>query len=282
MRKHPRFDAKERFEFRPVRELDMTNDRQLFDRDLRTPNGDIPVVTGGSFELWDPAFGPPYAYGYFDTISTHLESKLANQRNNRRSAFYGLPDEALIPRPWQRARIAFRDVARSTDSRTMIACLVPPRVALANAAPYLLNVSNRPIDEAFLLGVLSSIPFDWYARRFVELHMNFAVLLPMPIPRPRDDDPLRLRVIEVAGRLAAIDERYADWARAVGVGVGTVSDQSEKDDLIAELDALAALLYGLGEAQLRHVFETFHIGWNYEPRLNAVLVHYHTWSKEQA
>ncbi len=52
---------------------------------------------------------------------------------------------------------------------------------------------------------------------------------------------------------------------------------TEKDDLIAELDALVSLLYGLTEDQVEHVFATFHRGWNYEPRLDAVLKHYREW-----
>jgi hypothetical protein len=103
----------------------------------------------------------------------------------------------------------------------------------------------------------------------------------MPVPRADPYHPWRERVVEVAGRLAAVDDRYADWASAVGVPVGSVTTQAEKDNLIAELDALAALLYGLDEDQLIHVFATFHRGWDYAPRLEAVREHYTRW-KEQA
>jgi ribosomal protein S14 len=34
-----------------------------------------------------------------------------------------------------RARVAFRDVSRATDARTVRACFVPPRVLLTNKAP---------------------------------------------------------------------------------------------------------------------------------------------------
>jgi hypothetical protein len=59
----------------------------------------------------------------------------------------------------------------------------------------------------------------------------------------------------------------------VGVECGKL-DAAKKDDMIAELDAVVAHLYGLTEPQLVHVFETFHEGWDYEPRLKAVLAHY--------
>ncbi len=51
----------------------------------------------------------------------------------------------------------------------------------------------------------------------------------------------------------------------------------EKDDMIAELDAVVAHLYGLSEAQLAHIFETFHEGWDYQPRLKAVRKHFEAW-----
>lgn len=55
-------------------------------------------------------------------------------------------------------------------------------------------------------------------------------------------------------------------------------DVAEKDNMIAELDAVVAHLYGLTEPQLTHIFETFHEGWDYRPRLNAVLTHYKAWA----
>lgn len=121
--------------------------------------------------------------------------------------------------------------------------------------------------------MLCSIPLDWYARRFVETHVNYFVFNPLPIPRPPRSDPLWQRAVALAGRLAAPDRRFAEWAAAVGVAHGPLPED-EKQDMIAELDALAARLYGLSERQLIHVFETFHEGWDYEARLRAVLKHF--------
>jgi hypothetical protein len=47
-----------------------------------------------------------------------------------------------------------------------------------------------------------------------------------------------------------------------------------QDDRIAELDAAVAHLYGLGEADLVHIFETFHEGWAYHDRLEATIRHF--------
>lgn len=134
------------------------------------------------------------------------------------------------------------------------------------------------MDQAFLLGMLSSIPLDWYARRFVEVSLNYHILNPFPIPRPGRDDPLWQRAVALAGRLACPDERFAAWAAAAGVEFGPL-ELAEKDDMIHELDAVAAHLYGLSEAQLRHIFETFHAGWDFEPRLDEVLRHFRVWKE---
>jgi hypothetical protein len=80
--------------------------------------------------------------------------------------------------------------------------------------------------------------------------------------------------------LAATDKRFTDWAAAVGVPVGSLADPDERDSAIAELDALASLLYGLDWDDVVHIFETFHRGWDYTDRLAAVQVHFDRWKSE--
>jgi hypothetical protein len=86
-------------------------------------------------------------------------------------------------------------------------------------------------------------------------------------------------VVELSGRLAAVDERFGEWAEAVGVPVGTLTDDDpeEKDAAIAELDALSALLYGLDWDDVTHIFETFHRGWDYTKRLAKVRLYFDQW-----
>ena len=116
---------------------------------------------------------------------------------------------------------------------------------------------------------------DWYARRVVELSLNFHILNNFPIPDADiDNDPVASRVIEISGRLAAVDYRYADWAAEVGVPVGSVTDEATKQDLICELDACVANLFGLDEDDLAVVYETFHEGADYSERHVAVLAHF--------
>ncbi len=103
--------------------------------------------------------------------------------------------------------------------------------------------------------------------------MDFHVVDPLPVPRPPADHPLRRRAIELAGRLASPDKRFAAWAKEVGVACGPLAPD-EKEDMTHELDAVVAHLYGLSEKHLVHIFETFHEGWDHEPRLRATLRHF--------
>ncbi|MDE2722627.1 MAG: hypothetical protein OXI59_04550 [Gemmatimonadota bacterium] len=82
--------------------------------------------------------------------------------------------------------------------------------------------------------------------------------------------------MQLAGRLACPDERFSTWADAVGVEYGSLA-ADEKNDMIYELDAAVAHLYGLSEPQLVHIYETFHEGWDYQERLDGVLQHFHAW-----
>jgi hypothetical protein len=123
---------------------------------------------------------------------------------------------------------------------------------------------------------MSSIPFDWYLRRFVETHLNFHILNPSPVPRPDRGDPCWQRVVQISGHLATPDGRFSDWADTVEAEVGTVSEH-QKEDLVAELDAVVAHLYGLSAAQLEHVFTTFHENWDPREQLERTLTHYEAW-----
>lgn len=268
---------------RPHRELDATNDKKHMDvESSERPDGFWPVYKGASFDLWQPDTGTYYGWADPDVIVPHLHAKRRRGKTRGNSVWF-----EFVERPakwWDDSetlpcygpRIAFRDVTRATDTRTLRVALVPSQRVITNQAPTLLWPRGDEQDQAYLLGVLSSLVLDWYARRFVETHVNFFVFMPFPVPRPDRDDALWQRVVHLAGRLASPDERFAAWTKAVGVEHGPLEDDA-KQDMIHELDAVVAHLYGLNQKQLTHIFETFHEGWDHKPRLKATLEHYRKW-----
>lgn len=242
------------------------------------------VYKGASFDLWDPDTGVYFASVDSKEITEHLQEKRQRSQAHERSPFSEFSESWINDPgslPCRRPRIAFRNVARASDTRTVIAALVPGEIVITHHAPYLLWPIGSPRDEAFLLGVLCSMILDWYARRVVELNLTFHLLNNFPIPDADvDSDPVARRVVQIAGTLAAVDERYGEWATEVGVPIGSVTDEATKLDLICELDACVAHLYGLDEGDVAVVYETFHEGADYAERHRAVLAHFRRWAEE--
>jgi hypothetical protein len=283
LRKSPRFDLNDgaSWRARPIQgDLNATADKELMDlKSEDCPRGFWPVFKGESFDIWDPDTGRYYAWADPKEVLPVLQESRLRSSRNRKSAFFEYPNSWVRdPKtlPCNHARIAFRDVSRATDSRTVRVALIPPKVILNHKAPYFLWPQGDERDAAYLLGVLASLPLDWYARRFVETSLTFFILNPFPIPRPPRTSPLWQRAVALAGRLASVDDRYERWAKAVGVGCGPL-EAAEKDGHIRELDAVVAHLYRLQERHLVHIFETFHVGWDYKDRLAATLKHYRAW-----
>lgn len=265
MRQSPRLDLKQKgaWRARPDTELHATADKAFMTFNPRATDGLWPVFKGESLDIWQNDRGPDSYYAWADPapVLAHLQEKRLRSARSRRDSAHAefsldtLRDAQTLP--CLAPRIAFRDIARATDTRTVRAALIPPNVLCAHLAPYLLWPSGDAADQAFLLGALSSLPLDWYARRVVELHLTFFTLNPFPMPRPPRTDPHWQRAVALAGRLACPDDRFAAWAAAVGVAHGPL-DAAEKQAMIEELDAVVARLYGLTPAHLAHIFDTFH------------------------
>jgi len=241
------------------------------------------VYTGKSFNLWEPDTGVFYDSADAVSVSGHLQRQRRSQARTKSLAFAELSEEVLrdpATLPCRRARIAFRDVTNPTNTRTIVAALLPPDRVVVHKAPYLFQAAGSVRDEAYLLGVVSSMPCDWQSRRTVELVMSFEQLRLLAIPDPGEGYPVRDRVVEVAGRLAAVDGRFAEWAAAVGVAVGSANDPEVKADLIAELDACVALLYGLDTDDLAVLYSTFDAKRpdRYAEHHAAAVAHYRRWS----
>jgi hypothetical protein len=154
----------------------------------------------------------------------------------------------------QRARVGFRRVTNRTNSRSVIAALIPPKVLLVNSVRYLVFPGGTDRDRACCLGLLNSLPFDWQARRFVETDLGYYVLEGLRIPSL--DQETYDAIATAAARLSCPDERFAEFAEATGVEVSTLSPD-ERNALRAEIDARVAHAWGLEAADLETIFADF-------------------------
>ena len=232
----------------PYTELHETQQRALFSH-----SQGVPVWKGRSFNQYAPHGSEPAGYAKWDEVFS-----FAQRKRMRSPVFKRMFSKEVLAdpktHPMNHCRIAFRDVTRSTDSRTVRACLVPPRVPLTNSAPYLVFAGWLPLSQASLLGVLNSTPFDWLARRYVEIHLNFYVLNSLTFPPPANT-PWQ-RIGRLAARLSCTDERFAEFAAEAGVECGVLTE-AQHNDMRAEIDALVARAYGLTIDELRFMFTDF-------------------------
>ena len=234
----------------PVAELHETNDKRFW-------YGAIdgwPLWKGESFDQFDPHGGEARLCPVNDEVRKKLHKSRPGSKSKVASHTHWKERNRAVLAELKRSRVAFRDVSRSDDSRTVRACLVPPGVLLTNKAPYLAFVDRGEHCQAVCLAIMNSLPFDWQVRRFVEINVNFFILESMTVPAL--DDLAYDELARASARLSAADGRYADFADAVGVECGPLPEH-ERLRLRAEIDAWVARAWQLTESDLRVIFDDF-------------------------
>ena len=151
-------------------------------------------------------------------------------------------------RPWF---LAYRDVVRATDERSVIALALPREPALRKL-PIL--GFGQAVPGELLLANFNSLPFDYVARQKIGgISLSFFILKQLPvIPIHRyagnDISFINRRLLE----LSYTDTSMAPFARELGYdGPPFLWDENRRAQLRAELDAWYARAYGLTRDELR-------------------------------
>lgn len=233
----------------PVVELHETKDKALW----RGSTSGQPLWKGASFDQYDPHGEDGRLCPLSDAVLGRIRKQLPGDGSLLAAKSKAKRQRAV---DWERkrTRIAFRDVTNRTNSRTMIACLIPSGVLLTHKAPYLAFPHGGQREQAACLGIMNSLPFDWQARRFVETNMVFFLLEGLFVP-DLDDEGFDA-VASAAARLSAVDDRFADFAEATGVECGPI-EEGERRGLRAEIDARIARAWELDENDLDLMFSDF-------------------------
>jgi len=191
-----------------------------------------------------------------------------------RAAILGRRDDNGQLLDYQTYRLGFRDIARNTDTRTMISAMIPPAFH-GNKLPTVKvfdEAGGRLINSAsqlFLCAIWNSFVIDWMLRQKVTTTLNFFYLYQLPVPRFGSKDVAFAPIVTRAARLVCTTPEFDDLAQEAGLaphpnplpeGEGATygaTDPAERARLRAELDGLVANLYGLTEAEFAHVLSTF-------------------------
>ena len=99
------------------------------------------------------------------------------------------------------SRLAYRDVAASTNRLTLIAAMIPPAAVTVHTLFCLKAPLARP-DQEFLCGMLNSFVANFLVRLWVTTHLGAATVERLPMPRPATGSPDMAIVARLARSLA--------------------------------------------------------------------------------
>ena len=164
--------------------------------------------------------------------------------------------------------LGFRDIARSTDVRTMIASIVP-WAGYGNTLPLLVSSDDSlsADDLAVMVANLNSLCVDFVVRQKAQgTHLNWYIVEQLPVIAYSDYERqfgataacelVRDHVL----RLTYTAHDMKPFARDLGYeGDPFIWDEEERRHLRARLDALYFHLYGLSREDAAYVLNTFPI-----------------------
>ena len=240
--------------FAPMTDIHATNDGKNGGIFTNSPEND-PVfnhLNVGKL-LWDAGQG---VFNYADRESyIQKVSQEALKLCSRSDSAYSMlsRDQVLLSgHPIESPRIVFRDVVHSSNKRKVWFCLAPAHTMLTNSAPYLI-FKETPLDaQAYLLGMMSSGPVDWFGHSRIGLHLNYFILYTIPVPLWEPGNPLMSRIAELAAGLSlAAAGNFGDW-HSLALPIVSANDRTQAE---AEIDALSSLLYGVDDGQVELLFD---------------------------
>ena len=279
-----------------VRMFDMTNDSDLFRtrEDLEEREGAYPVG-GNRFNSPSGAWVPLYVgrmIHQFDHRAASVKINPANVHNvalseettpaqKIDSTFLATPQywvpvsEVTFPGDLEWV-VAFRDIARATDVRTMIATSVPV-AGLGNTAPVLMATDPVLYRTCVfcLVANLNALILDYVVRHKAQTtHLNWYIVEQLPVVPPDRYNTVHIgpKTVGEIVREAVLELTYtahdmAPFARDLGhvdesgeVKPPFVWDEERRLRLRAKLDAVFFHLYGVTDRDdVRYIYSTFPI-----------------------
>jgi hypothetical protein len=170
--------------------------------------------------------------------------------------------------------LGWRDIARASDARTFVPCVLP-RAAVGHVFPLALPV--HPDHAPLLQAVWSSLACDYVVRQKLSgTHLTYGVLGQLACPaqstfeRPQPWSgrvPLREWVLPRVLELFYTSWRIRPYAVDLGEDGPPFRWLPERRELLrAELDAAMFHVYGLTRPEVEHVLDSFFVVRKYEER----------------
>ena len=272
-----------------LRMIDMTNDSDLFRTGGQLKSDGFYPVQGNRWQRGQELYLPLYQ-GRMINQFDHRANSVTINPDNTHNPYLSEPvteeqheDPNFLPHsqywvPNHRVEqtigrdgyaIGFRDIARTTDARTVIAAIVPWG-GFGNSIPILNELddgSTVVTDVGLLVANLDAIAFDFVARQKIQgTHLNLYILEQLPVIDPKDYDTrfgsktAREIVQDHVLRLTYTSHDMEPFARDLGYNGSPFKwDPEERRHLRARLDALYFHLYGISNDDAEYILSTFPI-----------------------
>ena len=293
------------------RELDATNDKRIF-HEKRKPHF-LPLYKGASIWQYDSRFAEPEYWLDPEEFDAYLLNKEISRLiddvypqltpNDKKSKEHnvlsalGLHQRAelgaFITPDREYYRLGFRDIARDTDERTLIATVLPKDIGAQNTLwltipkKYQMNFEKRIVSvEKFSLtklffaqALFSSIPLDWLIRFTAAIHVNKTHLMRQPMPQPTDEElhsnPVYMEMVRNSLLLSCHynKEKFSPLLADYDLTETAIPTTAKQTDMLKiRNDILVAGLYGIEYADMEHILKSFNVLHNKKPGYVAALL----------
>jgi len=158
--------------------------------------------------------------------------------------------------------ICFRDIARATDQRTMISCVIPWN-AFGNKAPILTVQANHREYIHIMSAIMNSMVFDFITRMSVGgASMNFYIVKQLPCLEITEIKKAPL-LFELLNK-CCIELTYTSWdmlpwmIEYVGICIPPIKWNSQRRYRIANIiNSIVALYFGLDKNDVEYILDSF-------------------------
>lgn len=247
-----------------MRMFDMTNDSGLFETKYR--DGYVPLYEGKLFHQFDNRWA---TYDKCNKKGELVERDVSREEKEKQT-FKVRPSNWVAASevakklnenkhgktPWAKPwLLAFRDISRATDERTVIASVLPSAYAVGNTAPLILPYKKSEFSSC-LLANLNSLVIDFIERiKQSGAHINLFLMKQLPVLLP---DAYSVKDVEyIESRVAKLTRTNDEIQNIWLTNYPTYQFQAPEIrlKLRAELDAYFAHLYGLSRDELRYILD---------------------------
>lgn len=227
-------------------ELNRTRDSKLFKRNT----SGWPLFEGKNFHQFIPDYEKP-------EYSVEPEDGL--RRTEARRIY-----DSVNKKIHEVVRLAYRMIASSTNVRTMVACVLPPRSFCPHSATLVFPVINDTLNPenkeyqvlvSYLAGILNSFVFDFLVRTRVTMNLNYFHVMQTPTPRSYHGE-FAEDICKISALLSSQDDRFKQFAEANDVSPSRLS-MRQRIQLTAELNGLVAKQYGLTREETEIILNSF-------------------------